>query len=89
MPGKHVGKAESNKMPKAFRHLTAMLADLNPDEVYAAGVKQGRRLAMRTVRAAMAESKHEHCDACWYLGEIILEKLGARPAKRKGVANAR
>jgi hypothetical protein len=49
------------------------------------GRRLERRVARRIVLTAMTESKHEHCDACWYLGEIVLEKLGAttKPAKRK------
>lgn len=56
---------------------------------YNAGLKdrarRERRSLRRIIHRAMAESNHEHCEVCWYLGEIVLEKLAAR-AKRKGRA---
>lgn len=48
------------------------------------GARRERRAARRIVHVAMSESNHEHCDACWYIGEIVLEKLAARAKPAKG-----
>ena len=51
------------------------------DEGKVAGRIAERRRIRRVVAKEMADQQHVHCRTCWYLGEIIQEKVLLRKGK--------